>query len=125
MELGELPGVSRRTGWQGLRRRRCRPGYWKTLLDRVAAANADGVDIRAQVAPRPIGVMLGLQTTYGPFQNCPSGAVGRRHRHPERNPPGSGRLRPAARRDRAEGRFELPFLIRKMTSMTAAAVGLS
>src|SRR5690606_16007771 len=27
-------------------------------------------------------------------------------------------------RDRATGRFELPFLIRKMTSLTAAAVGL-
>jgi N-acyl-D-aspartate/D-glutamate deacylase len=45
---------------------------WKALLRRMSEAKADGLDIRAQVAPRPVGVMLGLQTTRGPFQNCPS-----------------------------------------------------
>ncbi|MFA7503910.1 MAG: amidohydrolase family protein [Burkholderiaceae bacterium] len=49
-----------------------KPEHWKMLLERIAASKADGMEIRAQVAPRPIGVMLGLQTTYGPFQNCPS-----------------------------------------------------
>jgi N-acyl-D-aspartate/D-glutamate deacylase len=48
------------------------PGNWKVLLHRMSEARADGIDIRAQVAPRPIGVMLGLQTSRGPFQNCPS-----------------------------------------------------
>jgi len=49
-----------------------KPDHWRGLMDRIAASSQDGVEIRAQVAPRPIGVMLGLQTTYGPFQNCPS-----------------------------------------------------
>lgn len=48
------------------------PENWRILLERMSEARAEGLDIRAQVAPRPIGVMLGLQTTRGPFQNCPS-----------------------------------------------------
>ena len=49
-----------------------KPDHWRGLMERIAASARRGLEIRAQVAPRPIGVMLGLQTTYGPFQNCPS-----------------------------------------------------
>ncbi len=44
-----------------------RPHHWRDLLDRIEKANADGLDIKAQVAVRPIGVLLGLQATLNPF----------------------------------------------------------
>ena len=43
------------------------PGRWREILRRVAAARAEGVDMKAQVACRPIGLMLGLQCTMSPF----------------------------------------------------------
>jgi N-acyl-D-aspartate/D-glutamate deacylase len=49
-----------------------KPEGWRDLLDRIGAATAQGLEMRAQVAPRPIGIMLGLQTSRGPFQCCPS-----------------------------------------------------
>lgn len=38
-------------------------------------AIADGVAVAAQVAPRPIGVLLGLQATLTPFSRCPTFAA--------------------------------------------------
>ncbi len=43
------------------------PDKWRLLLDRVAEANAAGLNIRAQVASRPVGVLLGLDLTMNPF----------------------------------------------------------
>jgi len=40
---------------------------WRGLLGLIEAASRDGLAIRAQVAPRPIGVLLGLQGTLNPF----------------------------------------------------------
>jgi N-acyl-D-aspartate/D-glutamate deacylase len=40
---------------------------WRDLLAMIEQAAADGLPIRAQVAPRPIGVLLGLQATMHPF----------------------------------------------------------
>ena len=40
---------------------------WRGLLDEVAKMAADGLPVRAQVAPRPIGVLLGLQASFNPF----------------------------------------------------------
>ena len=40
---------------------------WRRQLELLDAANADGVPIRAQVAPRAVGVLLGLQCTLHPF----------------------------------------------------------
>jgi N-acyl-D-aspartate/D-glutamate deacylase len=45
---------------------------WRLVLDKIAQAQADGLPIRAQVAPRPIGVLLGLQATLNPFIACPT-----------------------------------------------------
>ncbi|HET6773601.1 MAG TPA: amidohydrolase family protein [Acidimicrobiales bacterium] len=40
---------------------------WRRLLDLLSAANADGVAMSAQVAPRPVGLLLGLQCTLHPL----------------------------------------------------------
>jgi N-acyl-D-aspartate/D-glutamate deacylase len=45
------------------------PDGWRDLLDMVEAAWADGLPLRAQVAPRQLGVLLGLQGTENPFCN--------------------------------------------------------
>ncbi len=47
------------------------PEAWRTVLDLVEGAAAEGYPIRAQVAPRPIGVLLGLQATMNPFSGHP------------------------------------------------------
>jgi N-acyl-D-aspartate/D-glutamate deacylase len=48
------------------------PGRWKELLARIEGAQARGLPIKGQVAPRPIGVLLGLDCTLHPFVACPS-----------------------------------------------------
>lgn len=48
------------------------PDRWKLLLARIERAQARGLPIKGQVAPRPIGVLLGLECTLHPFVACPS-----------------------------------------------------
>ncbi|MEE2665001.1 MAG: amidohydrolase family protein [Myxococcota bacterium] len=48
------------------------PGGWRKLLDLIGRAADDGLPIKAQVATRPIGVLLGLETTIHPFSGHPS-----------------------------------------------------
>ena len=40
---------------------------WRAVLGKIEQANADGLVMRGQVAPRPIGVLMGLTTTICPF----------------------------------------------------------
>ncbi|HEY2068216.1 MAG TPA: amidohydrolase family protein [Rhizomicrobium sp.] len=40
---------------------------WKGLLGMISQASKDGLPMRGQVAPRPIGLLLGLQGTINPF----------------------------------------------------------
>jgi N-acyl-D-aspartate/D-glutamate deacylase len=40
---------------------------WRRILELIERSSADGLPIKAQVAPRPIGVLLGLQGTINPF----------------------------------------------------------
>jgi N-acyl-D-aspartate/D-glutamate deacylase len=47
------------------------PQGWRKLLRLVDEAVKDGLPIRAQVAPRPIGMLLGLQATLNPFSGSP------------------------------------------------------
>ncbi|MFV0280840.1 MAG: N-acyl-D-amino-acid deacylase family protein [Rhodoblastus sp.] len=47
------------------------PDKWRLLLERMAQANAEGLSIRAQVAGRPVGVLLGLELTMNPFSKNP------------------------------------------------------
>ncbi len=48
------------------------PEAWRDLLARIQAAVADGLPIRAQVAPRPVGLLVGLQSSYHPLLAFPS-----------------------------------------------------
>ncbi len=45
---------------------------WKRLLDLTAEAVAEGLPIKAQVAPRNVGVLLSLQGSRIVFSGCPS-----------------------------------------------------
>ena len=40
---------------------------WRAVLGKIEQANADGLVMRGQVAPRPIGILMGLTTTICPF----------------------------------------------------------
>ncbi len=48
------------------------PDRYRELLSAIAGWNAAGADVKAQVAVRPIGVLIGLQATVNPFLFCPS-----------------------------------------------------
>jgi N-acyl-D-aspartate/D-glutamate deacylase len=48
------------------------PDRWRRLLDRIDAAVADGVPMKAQVAGRPIGLVLGLETSFHPLRFSPT-----------------------------------------------------
>ncbi|MEM1031106.1 MAG: amidohydrolase family protein [Myxococcota bacterium] len=48
------------------------PLQWQWVLDRVEQANARGLAMRVQTAPRGIGVLLGLEATFNPFMGFPS-----------------------------------------------------
>jgi len=45
---------------------------WRRVLARVEKADARGLPMRVQVAPRGIGVLLGLEATFHPFMGFPS-----------------------------------------------------
>ncbi|KCZ55800.1 amidohydrolase [Hyphomonas beringensis] len=48
------------------------PEGWRKLLGAIEAAVEDGLPMRAQVAPRPVGVLLGLELTLNPFSAHPA-----------------------------------------------------
>jgi N-acyl-D-aspartate/D-glutamate deacylase len=48
------------------------PDQWRRLTERLDAAAAEGYPIKAQVAGRPVGLMLGLQASVHPFISRPS-----------------------------------------------------
>ncbi len=48
------------------------PERWRFQMDWVDRMVASGLDVKAQVASRPIGVLLGLQATANPFAFCAS-----------------------------------------------------
>ena len=48
------------------------PDQWQLLLDGLAEGNATGCAMRGQVAPRPVGLLLGLQASMNPFLGNPA-----------------------------------------------------
>jgi N-acyl-D-amino-acid deacylase len=48
------------------------PDRWRRILDRIADARADGHDLTAQVAIRPVCLLLGLESSMHPFITCPT-----------------------------------------------------
>ena len=55
-----------------LSQRDAAPDQWRRILGRVEAATRRGLSMRVQVAPRAIGVLLGLEATFHPFIGFPS-----------------------------------------------------
>ncbi|MFI4976324.1 MAG: amidohydrolase family protein [Caulobacterales bacterium] len=49
-----------------------RPEAWRHVMQHLAEANENGPRIRAQVYPRPIGMVLGFDLSVNPFSLCPS-----------------------------------------------------
>jgi N-acyl-D-aspartate/D-glutamate deacylase len=49
-----------------------RPDMWKEMLGRIDKAQAAGLNVRAQVAGRPVGILLGLEGSIHPFVAHPS-----------------------------------------------------
>ena len=47
------------------------PDQFREMLQRLDAAVAEGLDMRAQVAPRAVGLLLGLDCTLNPFLTNP------------------------------------------------------
>ena len=43
------------------------PNRWRDLMELAVTLQAEGLDVKAQVAPRPIGVLLGLQASNNVF----------------------------------------------------------
>lgn len=43
---------------------------WRAMLDQIAAANANGISIKAQVLGRAIGIILGHELTLNPFASA-------------------------------------------------------
>ena len=48
------------------------PDAFRTILDRISTANADGLRMIGQVAPRAVGLILGLECTLNPFMTVPA-----------------------------------------------------
>jgi len=48
------------------------PNGWRKILGLIESASDSGLVMRGQVAPRPIGILLGLTTTLTPFTTRPS-----------------------------------------------------
>jgi N-acyl-D-amino-acid deacylase len=74
-ELAWMTQLAKETGrpvWFLLTDRYDDPARWRRLLAAVHAARADGAQLTAQIAGRPIGVMLGIGTALNPFSIRPS-----------------------------------------------------
>src|SRR5580693_9381928 len=48
------------------------PERWRRLMKAVHAARSEGLSLTAQIAGRPIGVMMGIGTALNPFTVRPS-----------------------------------------------------
>ena len=70
--LRRVAEVSGRPVTYSLMQKHGKPDGWRRLLDLTAGARAAGLEITAQVAPRGVGVLLGMQSSRHIFIECPS-----------------------------------------------------
>ena len=70
--LRRVVEASGRTAVFSLTQRHDRPDVWRELLALADEAIKDGLSIRPVVAPRPIGILLGLEGSQNPFSGTPS-----------------------------------------------------
>ena len=85
-QLGKATG---RPVWFLLTDRSSDPQRWRRLLQRTRVARASGIPVTAQVAGRPVGLILSLAASFNPFIAKPSFAALSHLPHDER----IGRLR--------------------------------
>jgi N-acyl-D-aspartate/D-glutamate deacylase len=74
-EFAWMTRLSKETGrpvWFLLTDRPTDPERWKRIMKGVHKARADGASVTAQVAGRPVGVILGIGTSLNPFSLRPS-----------------------------------------------------
>jgi N-acyl-D-amino-acid deacylase len=74
-EFAWMTRLSKETGrpvWFLLTDRTKDPTRWKRLMQGVHAARAQGAQITAQVAGRPVGIIMGIAGSYNPFSIRPS-----------------------------------------------------
>jgi N-acyl-D-aspartate/D-glutamate deacylase len=74
-EFDLLEGMARAAGRPlsiSLMQRDQSPLQYQAIIARAERAGAAGLDVRLQVAPRAIGVLLGLEATFHPFVGFPS-----------------------------------------------------
>lgn len=48
------------------------PEKWRTIMEWARQCSADGMTVRGQVSARPVGMMLGFQSSYHPFVYTPT-----------------------------------------------------
>ena len=70
--LKRLARETKRPVWFLLTDRYDDPGRWRRLMKAVHEARAEGLPMTAQIAGRPIGVMMGIGTALNPFTVRPS-----------------------------------------------------
>ncbi len=69
-ELGAVLGMAEASGRPlsiSVAQAAGRPDGWRHLLDAITEANQRGLEVTAQVAARPVGILLGLQATVNPL----------------------------------------------------------
>jgi N-acyl-D-aspartate/D-glutamate deacylase len=74
-EFALIRGMAERSGRPlslSLMQQNHRPEEWRRVLELIDEANKAGVAMQAQVAPRPIGVVMSLESTLHPFVNNPA-----------------------------------------------------
>ncbi len=69
--MEEIARISQRPLWFLLTDRAYDPQRWRRLMDGVRGARGKGLPISAQVAGRPVGLILGLTTSLNPFAPRP------------------------------------------------------
>ena len=75
VELGMLESLCRHSGRPlsvSLAQSDSAPQAWRKILNWVGRLREAGLPILAQVAGRPVGLMLGLDATMNPFMTCPT-----------------------------------------------------